>query len=106
MTVPPSHSSHSTHQPRPDLAMLDSCQITKINLFKFGVSILNFCVYGKVPHLMTFLVTYEAKLLPGLIYRMKRPKIVLLFFVSGKIVLTRAKVRDETLLLKLSIQSS
>jgi TATA-box binding protein (TBP) (component of TFIID and TFIIIB) len=38
---------------------------------------------------------YEPELFPGLIYRMKQPKIVLLIFVSGKIVLTGAKVRDE-----------
>lgn len=36
---------------------------------------------------------YEPELFPGLIYRMKQPKIVLLIFVSGKIVLTGAKVR-------------
>jgi TATA-box binding protein (TBP) (component of TFIID and TFIIIB) len=35
--------------------------------------------------------------LPGLIYRMKQPKIVLLIFVSGKIVLTRAKVSSHFL---------
>uniref|UniRef100_A0ACD5TNZ3 Uncharacterized protein n=1 Tax=Avena sativa TaxID=4498 RepID=A0ACD5TNZ3_AVESA len=39
--------------------------------------------------------SYEPELFPGLIYRMKQPKIVLLVFVSGKIVLTGAKVRDE-----------
>ncbi|CAI7929314.1 unnamed protein product [Closterium sp. NIES-54] len=39
--------------------------------------------------------SYEPELFPGLIYRMKQPKIVLLIFVSGKIVLTGAKVRDE-----------
>ncbi|KAG6751902.1 hypothetical protein POTOM_044115 [Populus tomentosa] len=39
---------------------------------------------------------YEPELFPGLIYRMKQPKIVLLIFVSGKIVITGAKVRDET----------
>ncbi|KAL6203854.1 hypothetical protein ACLB2K_027553 [Fragaria x ananassa] len=39
---------------------------------------------------------YEPELFPGLIYRMKQPKIVLLIFVSGKIVLTGAKVRSET----------
>jgi len=38
---------------------------------------------------------YEPELFPGLIYRMLQPKIVLLIFVSGKIVLTGAKVRDE-----------
>ncbi|RWW29552.1 hypothetical protein GW17_00005921 [Ensete ventricosum] len=36
---------------------------------------------------------YEPELFPGLIYRMKQPKIVLLIFVSGKIVLTGAKVK-------------
>jgi len=36
---------------------------------------------------------YEPELFPGLIYRMHDPKVVLLIFVSGKIVLTGAKVR-------------
>mmetsp|Transcript_54615 Transcript_54615/g.173490 ORF Transcript_54615/g.173490 Transcript_54615/m.173490 type:complete len:245 (+) Transcript_54615:214-948(+) len=40
-------------------------------------------------------ITYEPELFPGLIYRMLQPKIVLLIFVSGKIVLTGAKYRDE-----------
>ncbi|XP_028761227.1 TATA-box-binding protein 1-like [Neltuma alba] len=39
--------------------------------------------------------SYEPELFPGLIYRMKHPKIVLLVFVSGKVVLTGAKERDE-----------
>lgn len=39
--------------------------------------------------------SYEPELFPGLIYRMVKPKIVLLIFVSGKIVLTGAKMRDE-----------
>jgi len=39
--------------------------------------------------------SYEPELFPGLIYRMMKPKIVLLIFVSGKIVLTGAKVRQE-----------
>ncbi|KAJ3125133.1 TATA box-binding protein-like protein 2 [Nowakowskiella sp. JEL0407] len=39
--------------------------------------------------------SYEPELFPGLIYRMHKPKIVLLIFVSGKIVLTGAKVRQE-----------
>ena len=34
-----------------------------------------------------------SQLFPGLIYRMIKPKVVLLIFVSGKIVLTGAKVR-------------
>ncbi|KAJ2901792.1 transcription factor TFIID [Zalerion maritima] len=36
--------------------------------------------------------SYEPELFPGLIYRMIKPKIVLLIFVSGKIVLTGAKI--------------
>uniref|UniRef100_A0A1B0A4A9 TATA-box-binding protein n=1 Tax=Glossina pallidipes TaxID=7398 RepID=A0A1B0A4A9_GLOPL len=39
--------------------------------------------------------SYEPELFPGLIYRMVRPRIVLLIFVSGKVVLTGAKVRTE-----------
>ena len=38
---------------------------------------------------------YEPELFPGLIYRMQMPKIVLLIFVSGKIVLTGGKRREE-----------
>jgi len=38
---------------------------------------------------------YEPELFPGLIYRMQQPKIVLLIFVSGKIVLTGGKKRDD-----------
>ena len=34
---------------------------------------------------------YEPELFPGLIYRMKEPKVVLLIFVSGKVVLTGAQ---------------
>merc|ERR1712130_423094 len=39
--------------------------------------------------------SYEPELFPGLIYRIVKPKVVLLIFVSGKIVLTGAKVREE-----------
>lgn len=39
--------------------------------------------------------SYEPELFPGLIYRMKVPKVVLLIFVSGKVVLTGAKTRDQ-----------
>eukprot|EP00966_Prymnesium_polylepis_P325259 7381235-Prymnesium_polylepis.1 len=38
---------------------------------------------------------YEPELFPGLIYRMVEPKIVLLIFVSGKVVLTGGKVKNE-----------
>ena len=39
--------------------------------------------------------SYEPEMFPGLIYKMADPKIVLLIFVSGKIVLTGAKVRHD-----------
>jgi len=39
--------------------------------------------------------SYEPELFPGLIYRMVKPRIVLLIFVSGKVVLTGAKHRKE-----------
>ena len=38
---------------------------------------------------------YEPELFPGLIFRMAKPKVVLLIFASGKIVLTGAKDREE-----------
>eukprot|EP01114_Cavostelium_apophysatum_P021445 TRINITY_DN7483_c0_g1_i1.p1 TRINITY_DN7483_c0_g1~~TRINITY_DN7483_c0_g1_i1.p1 ORF type:complete len:221 (+),score=47.03 TRINITY_DN7483_c0_g1_i1:137-799(+) len=39
--------------------------------------------------------SYEPELFPGLIYRMVHPKVVLLIFVSGKLVITGAKTRQE-----------
>lgn len=39
--------------------------------------------------------TYDPEIFPGLIYRMVQPKIVLLLFSSGKVVLTGAKKREE-----------
>ena len=36
---------------------------------------------------------YDPELFPGLIFRMEKPKVVLLIFASGKIVLTGAKER-------------
>lgn len=38
--------------------------------------------------LTLFSYSYEPELFPGLIYRMIKPRIVLLIFVSGKVVLT------------------
>ena len=40
---------------------------------------------------------YEPEIFPGLIYRMSNPKIVMLIFMSGKIVITGAKKREEIL---------
>ncbi|XP_013178056.1 PREDICTED: TATA-box-binding protein-like [Papilio xuthus] len=39
--------------------------------------------------------SYEPELFPGLVYRMVRPKVVLLIFVNGKIVFTGGKTRNE-----------
>ena len=39
--------------------------------------------------------TYEPELFPGLVYKMQQPKMCLLIFVSGKVVLTGAKVRED-----------
>ena len=44
------------------------------------------------------LVFYEPEQFPGLIYRMIEPNIVLLIFVSGKIVLTGGKSREDIFL--------
>lgn len=38
---------------------------------------------------------YEPEIFPGLIYRIYQPKVVVLIFVSGKIVLTGAKTIDQ-----------
>ena len=38
---------------------------------------------------------YDPELFPGLIFRMEKPKVVLLIFASGKIVLTGAKERKQ-----------
>lgn len=38
--------------------------------------------------------TYEPELFPGLVYRMADPKVVLLIFVSGKVVITGAKTAE------------
>lgn len=39
--------------------------------------------------------SYEPELFPGLIYRMVKPRVVLLIFVNGKIVFTGAKSNAE-----------
>ncbi|RYP60526.1 hypothetical protein DL770_009970 [Monosporascus sp. CRB-9-2] len=39
--------------------------------------------------------SYEPELFPGLIYKTVRPKVVILMFVSGKVVLTGAKRRQD-----------
>ena len=40
------------------------------------------------------MTTYEPELFPGIVYRMPVPKVVLLIFVSGKVVVTGAKTEE------------
>ncbi|KAF8398156.1 hypothetical protein HHK36_017082 [Tetracentron sinense] len=62
----------------------------------------NFCkklakkilLWGVLELLIVLISQYEPELFPAMIYRMKQPKIVLLIFVSGKIVLTDERVRQ------------
>merc|ERR1719160_1744114 len=39
---------------------------------------------------------YEPEFFPGAIYRLMQPKLVLLIFVSGRVVITGAKNREDT----------
>jgi len=39
---------------------------------------------------------YEPEVFPGVIYRMLKPKVVLLIFVSGRVVITGAKRKEDT----------
>ena len=41
------------------------------------------------------IITYEPELFPGLIYRMIDPRILLLIFASGKIVITGGKIKED-----------
>jgi transcription initiation factor TFIID TATA-box-binding protein len=49
--------------------------------------------------------SYEAEIFPGLIYKMKQPKLVLLIFCSGKIVLT-GKLTKQSFFVKNWIENS
>jgi transcription initiation factor TFIID TATA-box-binding protein len=40
-------------------------------------------------------VMYEPEMFPGAIYRMREPKVVLLVFASGKLVITGAKREEQ-----------
>ncbi|XVF61117.1 hypothetical protein PTKIN_Ptkin08bG0103200 [Pterospermum kingtungense] len=63
--------------------MVASCNITvPVSLIRLGHSHYEFS-------------KYEPELFPGLIYRMKHPKITMLIFPSGKLVITGAKKEPE-----------
>ncbi|KFQ82932.1 TATA-box-binding protein [Phaethon lepturus] len=68
--------------------MVGSCDV------KFPIR-LEGCLQACLNTVTLFSYSYEPELFPGLIYRMIKPRIVLLIFVSGKVVLTGAKVRAE-----------
>uniref|UniRef100_A0A8C0J6M9 TATA-box-binding protein n=1 Tax=Chelonoidis abingdonii TaxID=106734 RepID=A0A8C0J6M9_CHEAB len=59
--------------------MVGSCDVK----FPIRLEGLFVCLTGSL-----FPFSYEPELFPGLIYRMIKPRIVLLIFVSGKVVLT------------------
>ncbi len=58
----------------------------------FCLEIFRFYLLTLLPTLSLPLLQYEPELFPGLIYRKAEPKVVLLIFVSGKLVVTGAKV--------------
>lgn len=39
--------------------------------------------------------SYEPEVFPGLVYRMVKPRLVLLIFVNGKVLFTGSKSRQE-----------
>ena len=64
---------------------------------KFKISLINLYIHliKNIKSKGKCFVAYEPEQFPGLIYRMIEPSIVLLIFVSGKLVLTGGKVRDD-----------
>lgn len=63
--------------------MVGSCDV------KFPIQLEGLCLTH------TQFSTYEPELFPGLIYRMVKPRVVLLIFVSGKVVITGAKYKKD-----------
>ena len=83
--------------------IVGSCDVTfPIRLEGLAYTHGNFSSYepevSLFPCAAPVILTYDKQLFPGLIYRMHRPKVVLLIFVSGKIVLTGAKVFSPQIL--------
>ena len=80
--------------------IVGSCDVK----FQISLSKLNMKLGKLTPNLSSdssnnknrkYICHYEPEIFPGLIYHMLEPEIVLLIFVSGKIVLTGAKERNE-----------
>ena len=64
---------------------------------KFKISLMKLYIHliKKINSKGKSFVAYEPEQFPGLIYRMIEPNIVLLIFVSGKLVLTGGKIRKD-----------
>ena len=56
---------------------------------KFRVSL------EKIMEMNRLHASYEPELFPGLTYRMENPKVVVLVFISGKIIITGAKEASQ-----------
>ena len=92
-----SRSTFATH-----VSLLLTISISLLNHFTRSSQSLPFVPFNspplaplELPSLAPLVLAADKQLFPGLIYRMMKPKVVLLIFVSGKIVLTGAKVREE-----------
>ena len=86
-----SHGAFSSYEPEVSISNQNATPSSTVHLYSYlrGQEIANYCEE-------VVALTHSAlQLFPGLIYRMMKPKVVLLIFVSGKIVLTGAKVREE-----------
>ena len=76
--------------------IVGSCDIKfKIHLTKLNTALGGLNDKAKNHKGRKFICHYEPEAFPGLIYHMTQPEIVLLIFVSGKIVLTGAKQKEE-----------
>ncbi|KAL0244200.1 hypothetical protein GEMRC1_008285 [Eukaryota sp. GEM-RC1] len=60
-----------------------------------GVSKMGYCIDLEALHMRHHkFAQYEPELFPGLVYRLLEPKVCLLIFVTGRIVITGARTRD------------
>ena len=78
--------------------IVGSCDVQfQISLSKLNIQLGKFNNSPNSPNNKNkkYICHYEPEIFPGLIYHMLDPEIVLLIFVSGKIVLTGAKEREE-----------
>lgn len=84
------------------LARIIQLMDTPVKLANFRVNnVVSSCSVGfnirleGLAHAHGLFCTYEPELFPGLIYRMVSPKVAMILFVSGKIIITGAKKRED-----------